>query len=79
MTGVILILCGLVLIAATSVAGYLFLAARCGLPDAPACNADFSALISYLMIANEGLLFWLAWVFAVFMIWGGVRLRASGR
>lgn len=79
MIGMLLIIGGVALVVASAVGGYVFIANRCGTTGAPACDADASALLSHLMIADEGLLLWLAWVVAVFLIWGGARLCSAQR
>lgn len=40
------------------------------------CETSLIRLISDMMIADKGIIFWLAWVSAVFLIWGGTRLKS---
>ena len=78
MLGTLLIIMGIVLTAGSIGVGYYLISLRCSMEGAAGCQASLVKLISDLMIANEGIFFWLAWVIGIFLIWGGMRLRARG-
>lgn len=75
MLGNTMIAIGVLLIAGSSAIGYYLITAGCSV----GCDADAAKRISALMIADEGIFFWLAWVAGVFLIWGGSRQRAQNR
>jgi len=80
MLGTILIMMGVALAAGSIVAGYYFISLACTTNSASGCQASAIDLISELMISNEGIFFWAAWVVGLFLVWGGMHLRArSGR
>lgn len=80
MLGILMIVVGLLLTAGSIAVGYYVVSLGCAMSGASGCQASAIELISELMIADEGIFFWLAWVIGVFLIWGGMRLRAaSGR
>ena len=74
MLGTVLILLGVALASGSIISGYYFVSTQCAIQDT--CQDGFIKLLSGMMIADEGIFFWLAWVIAVFLIWGGIRLRA---
>ncbi|MFA7670423.1 MAG: hypothetical protein WCX93_13850 [Burkholderiaceae bacterium] len=76
MLGTLFILLGAGLIAGMLVAGYYLASLACAASGANGCDKSILELISGLMIANEGILLWAAWVIGIFLIWGGMRLRA---
>lgn len=76
MLGTLLIILGVGLIAGMFVAGYHLAALECASSGTHGCDKNILELISGLMIANEGILLWAAWVIGIFLIWGGMRLRA---
>ena len=78
MLGTTMIVMGVALAAGSIVAGYYLISAGCATGSASGCQASAIELISELMISNEGLFFWLAWVVGVFLIWAGIRLRVPG-
>lgn len=77
MLGLFMILAGVTLTLGSLLAGYYVISSRCSLEGAPGCDAGVIELISGLMIADEGIFFWLAWVVGVFLIWGGMRMRCN--
>ena len=79
MLGNLLILMGVISIAGMFAGGYQLAALHCAKEGAAGCDRSFLETISALMIADEGLLLWAAWVVGVFLVWGGLRLRARGR
>ena len=55
--------------------GWYVTVQRCEQPEASGCHDNWVDAISALMIADSGILFWLAWVTGIFLIWGGMRIR----
>lgn len=76
MAGNLLILIGALLIVTMFAGGYHLASLNCAPESLFSCDKGALKIVSELMIANEGLLLWAAWVAGVFLIWGGVRLRA---
>ena len=74
MLGITMIAIGALLAAGSVGVGYYLITAGCGV----GCDAGAAKLISALMISDQGIFFWLAWVAGIFLIWGGSRLRAQG-
>lgn len=72
-----MIIAGAVLILGAVLAGYYVISLRCAMDGASGCEAGVIELISGLMIADDGIFFWLAWVVGIFLIWGGMRVRGS--
>lgn len=79
MTGTLFLLLGAALLLGSVFAGYWVMNAQCESGSTPACEAGIIEQVSQLMISDTGLLFWLAWVAGVFLIWGGMRLKSVGR
>ena len=79
MAGTLLILIGALLIAAMFAGGYHLASLNCAPDTVFSCDKSALKIVSELMIANEGLLLWAAWVAGVFLVWGGVRLRARSQ
>ncbi len=75
MLGSLMIITGLVLMVGALFTGYQLSGRECGPESAPGCPAGFIERLSAMMIADEGIFFWLAWVAGIFLIWGGLRLR----
>lgn len=73
-----MIIAGAVLTVGAILAGYYVVSLGCAMDGASGCEASAIELISGLMIADEGIFFWLAWVVGIFLIWGGMRLRGRG-
>ncbi|NYT22965.1 hypothetical protein H0A73_05075 [Alcaligenaceae bacterium] len=76
MLGTTMIVMGMILAVGSIVAGYYLISVGCATGAASGCQAGAIELISGLMISNEGIFFWLAWVGGIFLIWGGVRVKA---
>ncbi len=79
MSGTLLLVLGAALLVASVAAGYWAIEASCAAGNAVMCEAGIIDQIGQLMISDAGLLFWLAWVAGIFLIWGGMRLKAVGR
>lgn len=74
MLGTTMIAIGVLLAVGSIGVGYYLITAGCSV----GCDAGTVKLISALMISDEGIFFWLAWVAGIFLVWGGSRLRAQG-
>lgn len=75
MPGNLMILAGALLIIGSIAAGFYQISIKCSQADPSGCEESVVDLISALMIANEGIFFWLAWVAGIFLIWGGMRAK----
>lgn len=75
MLGTILIAMGVFLLIGTVVAAYWLISLGCAMGGASGCEAGTVELLSDLMISNEGIFFWAAWVVGVFLVWGGMQLK----
>lgn len=73
MLGTTMMVIGVVLCAGSIGVGYYLISAGCTI----GCDASTAKLISALMISDEGIFFWLAWVAGVFLVWGGSRIKAQ--
>ena len=76
MLGTILIVLGAILIVGSIVVGYYVAFIACATAIASGCQDNAIDSIAQLMISNQGMLYWLAWVVGIYLIWGGVRLQS---
>lgn len=76
MLGTLLIVLGALLIVGSIVAGYYVAFIACTTAIASGCQDNAIDSIAQLMISNQGMLYWLAWVVGIYLIWGGVRLQS---
>lgn len=76
MLGSLMIIAGLLLTIGAVLTGYRLGSSACVPEDNVGCPTGFIERLSAMMIADEGIFFWLAWVAGIFLIWGGMRLRA---
>lgn len=72
----LMILAGTAFILGALIAGGYVISLGCNTPDAAGCHDNLIDSIAALMIADSGILFWLAWVIGIFLIWGGMRIRS---
>jgi len=80
MLGTLLIVAGSILAIGSIVSAFYLVSLGCSMGGASGCDRDGIDLLAELMASNDGLLFWAAWVIGLFLIWGGMRLRArNGR
>lgn len=75
MLGIIMLATGSVLMAGALVTGYHAAISACSRDAAGGCQESFIRLMSDLMISDSGILYWLAWVIGIFLIWGGMRMK----
>jgi len=68
-------LAGALFILAAVLAAGLLITRDCEIPGTPSCQNNIIDALSALMIADSGILVWLAWVVGIFLVWGGMRLK----
>ena len=66
---------GALFILGAVLAAGLIITGDCEIPGTPSCQDNIIDALSALMIADSGILFWLAWVIGIFLVWGGMRLK----
>lgn len=68
-------LAGAICILGAVLAAGVVITQDCQTPGTPSCQDNIIDALSALMTADSGIVFWLAWVVGIFLIWGGMRLK----